>query len=362
MSRAKQKGDPPRHGAEGKRSASAVADAPRTRGRAARKDPSEQYRTIQRSIDRADKQQEQKEKKQGKQGKGAAQAGVRKEPEPPLPKQHLEKPGIEADLRLRPNYKAPEYKGSGKLQDMVALITGGDSGIGRSVAVLYAREGADVAIVYLASEDVDAQETREAVEAEGRRCLLIPGDVSDYDFCEEAVERTVRELGKLDILVNNAAFQEHAKDIDQLTLEHFDRTIKTNLYGYFNMAKAAVPYLEKGSAIVNTGSVTGLQGSPDLLDYSMTKGGIHAFTRSLSTNLIEKGIRVNAVAPGPVWTPLNPADQSAQDIVKFGSDVPMKRPAQPEELSPLYVFLASPVCSSYMTGEIVPVVGGYSGG
>jgi len=358
MSRAKPKGDPPRNGAEGKRSASAVSDAPRTRGRAARKDPSEQYRGIQREIDRADKQQE----KKGEKKQGAAQPGVRKEPEPPLPRQHLKKPGIEAELELRPNYLAPDYKGSGKLQDMVALITGGDSGIGRSVAVLYAREGADVAIVYLASEDVDAQETREAVEAEGRRCLLIPGDVSDYDFCEEAVERTVRELGKLDILVNNAAFQEHSKDIGQLTLEHFDRTIKTNLYGYFNMAKAAVPYLKKGSAIVNTGSVTGLQGSPDLLDYSMTKGGIHAFTRSLSTNLIEKGIRVNAVAPGPVWTPLNPADQSPKDIVKFGSDVPMKRPAQPEELSPLYVFLASPVCSSYMTGEIVPMVGGYKGG
>ena len=362
MSRAKPKGDPPRNGAEGKRSASAVADPPRARGRATRNDPTEQYRDIQRGVDRADKRQEQKEKKQGKQEKGAAQAGARKEPEPPLPKQHLAKPGLEADLALRPNYLAPQYKGSEKLQDMVALITGGDSGIGRAVAVLYAREGADVAIVYLASEEVDAQETREAVEAEGRRCLLIPGDVSDYAFCEEAVERTVRELGKLDILVNNAAFQEHAKSIDELTLEHFDRTIRTNLYGYFHMAKAALPHLQQGSAIINTGSVTGLLGSKDLLDYSMTKGGIHAFTRSLSTNLIEKGIRVNAVAPGPVWTPLNPADKPAKKVAEFGSDVPMKRPAQPEELSPLYVFLASPVCSSYITGEIMPVVGGYSGG
>jgi NAD(P)-dependent dehydrogenase (short-subunit alcohol dehydrogenase family) len=361
MSRAKPKGDPPRDETERKRSASAVVDPPRARGRATRNDPTEQYRDIQRGVDRADKQKEKKEKKQGKQEKGAAQAGVRKEPEPPLPKQHLEKPGIEVDLELRPNYMAPEYKGSGKLQDMVAIITGGDSGIGRAVAVLYAREGADVALVYLPSEDVDAQETREAVEREGRRCLLIPGDVSDYDFCEEAVERTVRELGKLDILVNNAAFQEHAQDIDQLSLEHFDRTIKTNLYGYFHMAKAAVPYLRQGSAIVNTGSVTGLRGSPDLLDYSMTKGGIHAFTRSLSTNLIEKGIRVNAVAPGPVWTPLNPADKRAEDVAQFGAKSDMGRPAQPEEISPAYVFLASPVCSGYVNGIILPVMGGPRG-
>jgi NAD(P)-dependent dehydrogenase (short-subunit alcohol dehydrogenase family) len=244
---------------------------------------------------------------------------------------------------------------------MVALITGGDSGIGRAVAVLYAREGADVAIVYLASEETDARETQRAVEHEGRRCLLLPGDVTDFGFCQQAVERTVRELGKLDILVNNAAFQEHAHSIDEISLEHFDRTIRTNLYGYFHMVKAAVPHLKQGSAIINTGSVTGLLGSKDLIDYSMTKGGIHAFTRSLSENLIEKGIRVNAVAPGPVWTPLNPADQEAKKVAEFGADTPMKRPAQPEELSPAYVFLAAPVCSSYITGEILPVIGGYSG-
>jgi len=356
MSRDDQRGDPPREPGEERESAAAVGNPPRTRGRSVPADPTEQYREIQREVDRADEQQgEQKKNEQ------SVQTGARAEPAPPLPKQHLEKPGLEADLELRPNYLAPNYRGSGKLQDMVALITGGDSGIGRAVAVLYAREGADVAIVYLASEDVDAQETRAAVEAEGRRCLLLPGDVTDYVFCRDAVEQTVRELGKLDILVNNAAFQEHAQSIDDLSLEHFDRTIRTNLYGYFHMVKAAVPELKQGSAIINTGSVTGILGSKNLLDYSMTKGGIHAFTRSLSESLIEKGIRVNAVAPGPVWTPLNPADQKGEKVAKFGADVPMKRPAQPEELSPIYVFLASPVCSSYITGEVVPVIGGYSG-
>jgi NAD(P)-dependent dehydrogenase (short-subunit alcohol dehydrogenase family) len=356
MNRDDQRGDPPRDPGERKESAPAVGNAPRTRGRSVPADPTEQYRDIQREVDRADEEQGEQEEKEE-----AVQAGARPQPTTPLPKQHLEKPGIEADLEVRPNYLAPQYRGSGKLQDMVALITGGDSGIGRAVAVLYAREGADVAIVYLASEDVDAQETRAAVEAEGRRCLLIPGDVTDFVFCRDAVEQTVRELGKLDILVNNAAFQEHAQSIEDLSLEHFDRTIHTNLYGYFHMVKAALPELKQGSAIINTGSVTGIMGAKNLLDYSMTKGGIHAFTRSLSENLIEKGIRVNAVAPGPVWTPLNPADQEAEKVAKFGSDVPMKRPAQPEELSPVYVFLASPVCSSYITGEVIPVIGGYSG-
>jgi len=357
MSRKDERGDPPRDQDERKQSAPAVSDPPRARRTTVPRDPTEQYREIQRGIDATDAQQSKE-----KESEDAVQAGARPQPETPLPKQHLEKPGLEADLELRPNYLAPNYKGSGKLQDMVALITGGDSGIGRAVAVLYAREGADVAIVYLASEDVDAQETRAAVEAEGRRCLLIPGDVTDFVFCRDAVERTVRELGKLDILVNNAAFQEHASSIDELTIEHFDRTIRTNLYGYFHMAKAAVPEMKQGSSIINTGSVTGLVGSKDLLDYSMTKGGIHAFTRSLSGSLLEKGIRVNAVAPGPVWTPLNPADKPAEKVAEFGKDTPMKRPAQPEELSPVYVFLASPVCSSYITGEVIPVVGGYPPG
>ena len=205
----------------------------------------------------------------------------------------------------------------------------------------------------------DAEDTRRAVEKEGRRCITISGDVADPEFCEEAVTRTSKQLGRLDLLVNNAAFQEHVEDFEDLTEAHFDRTLKTNLYGYFHMAKAAVPHMKPGSAIVMTGSVTGLLGSKNLLDYSMTKGGIHAFVRSLAGQLIDKGIRVNAVAPGPVWTPLNPADRDAESVSKFGGNTPMKRPAQPEEIAPAFVFLASPSCSSYITGEILPVVGGY---
>ncbi|CAN5375619.1 SDR family oxidoreductase [soil metagenome] len=293
---------------------------------------------------------------------GAMQAGARRYPEPPLPRQHQAKPGNEAALDPAPMYDAPFYKGSGKLDGCAAIITGGDSGIGRSVAVLFAREGADVAIVYLGEEQGDAEDTRKAVEAEGRRCLLIPGDVRERDFCIDAVAQTVKAFGKLDILVNNAAFQVHAPSFAELTPEHFDQTLKTNLYGYFFMAQAAVPHLKPGSAIINTGSITGLVGNKDLLDYSMTKGGIHAFTKSLSTHLIPKGIRVNAVAPGPVWTPLNPSDKQADDVAQFGADTPMKRPAQPEEIAPAYVFLASKQCSSYITGEVLPIVGGYAGG
>jgi len=295
-----------------------------------------------------------------KQG-GAVQVGQRRYPETPLPKQHLEKPGRESDLDPRPLYQAPEYRGSGKLEGKVALITGGDSGIGRAVAVLYAREGADVAIVYL-SEHEDAEETREAVQAEGRRAVLIPGDVTDPEFCRQAVETTMRELGQLDILVNNAAFQEHASSLEDISEEQLDRTFKTNIYGYFHMAKAALPHLARGSAIVNSGSITGIEGSKDLLDYSATKGAIHAFTKSLAQNLVEKGVRVNCVAPGPVWTPLNPADVEPEKVAEFGSKVPMKRPAQPEEVAPAYVFLAAPAFSSYISGEILPVLGGNTAG
>ncbi|MFO1141368.1 MAG: SDR family oxidoreductase [Amaricoccus sp.] len=311
----------------------------------------EMQRGIQKQVAEDDRRQDESESE-------AAQLGARPYPVPPFPEQHQPKPGDEAALDPAPMYDAPFWKGSGKLEGKVALVTGGDSGIGRAVALLFAREGADVAIAHLA-EDADAEATREAVEAEGRRAIVLRGNVADRDFCDEAVARTVRELGGIDVLVNNAAFQVHTDDFLDLTPEHFDETVKTNLYGYFQMAQAAVKEMKPGSAIVNTGSVTGIDGSKELVDYSMTKGGIHAFTRALSGNLLPRGIRVNCVAPGPVWTPLNPSDKQPEMVAHFGEKTPMKRPAQPEELAPAYVFLASPQCSSYITGEILPVVGGY---
>jgi NAD(P)-dependent dehydrogenase (short-subunit alcohol dehydrogenase family) len=313
-----------------------------------------QQRAIQKQVARADRAHPRQELKR------AVQAGAREYPEPPMPRQHRKKPGAERSLDPQPMYDAPYWQGSAKLFGKVALITGGDSGIGRAVAVLFAREGADIAIQYLC-EDADAAATRDAVVAEGRRAILVPGDVSDRKFCDNAVKRTLRELGGLDVLVNNAAFQVHAHRLEDLTEEHFDLTIRTNLHGYYFMTQAALPHLQPGSAIVNCGSVTGIEGSGHLLDYALTKGGIHAFTRSLAANLMPRGIRVNAVAPGPVWTPLNPADKSAKQIAKFGCSAPMKRPAQPEEIAPAFVFLASAQCSGYISGEILPVVGGYSG-
>jgi NAD(P)-dependent dehydrogenase (short-subunit alcohol dehydrogenase family) len=289
---------------------------------------------------------------------GSGEVGQLKQPKSPMPAQHQQKPGLESKLRPRPRYQAPYYQGAEKLKHKVALITGGDSGIGRAVAVLFAREGADVAITYLPEEQSDADETREAVTAEGQRAHLIAGDLTDPDFCKEAVEATVARFGKLDILVNNAAFQQHQKSLADVSEEQWDRTFKSNIYSYFRVTKAAMPHLKKGSTIVNCGSITGLEGSPHLLDYSATKGAIHAFTKSLAQNLVEKGIRVNCVAPGPVWTPLNPSDKPAKEIPEFGADTPMKRPAQPEEIAPAFVYFASEIDSSYVTGEVLTLLGG----
>ena len=310
-------------------------------------------RDVQDQVDRADRASGYNDAPAG-----AMQAGARIYPEPPFPAQHQAKPGDEAALDPAPMYDAPFYRGSQKLDGKIALITGGASGIGRAVAVLYAREGATVAISYLA-ETQDAQVTKHAVGKEGGKCLLLPGDVSDAAHCRAIVEQVVKTFGGLDILVNNAAFQYHATSLEDLTPEHFDLTVKTNLYGYFYMTREAVQYMRQGSAIINTGSITGIDGSKELIDYSMTKGGIHAFTRALAGNLLPRGIRVNAVAPGPVWSPLNPSEKSAEDVVEFGARTPMKRPAQPEEIAPAYVFFASSHCSSYITGEILPIIGGY---
>ena len=308
-----------------------------------------------------DKTQKGKSKQSSKKSKivlKETEIGDEAKPKSPLPAQKQPRPGIESEMTPRPQYLAPDYKGSGKLQDKAALITGGDSGIGRSVAVLFAREGADVAIVYLKAEQKDAEETASQIEREGRRALLLAGDVKDAEFCRKAVAQTVKKLGKLDILVNNAAFQHHQKSIEDISDEQFDKTFRTNIYGYFFMAKAALKHLPKGGAIVNTGSITGLEGNKELIDYSATKGAIHAFTKSLAQNLIEKGIRVNCVSPGPVWTPLNVADKEPEEVAKHGADTPMKRPAQPEEVAPAYVFFASNADSSYITGEILTVLGG----
>jgi NAD(P)-dependent dehydrogenase (short-subunit alcohol dehydrogenase family) len=288
----------------------------------------------------------------------------KQQPKPPFPRQHQESPGLESELKPLPRYAAEDYRAAGKLNGKTALITGGDSGIGRAVAYLYAREGANVAIVYLPEEQSDAEETARAIESTGRGCLLLPGDLTDPAFCDAVVEETVEEYGGLDILVSNAAHQARKKSLEEVDNEEFDKTFKTNIYAYFWLARAALRHMKRGGVIIATSSVTGILGSESLPDYSATKGAINAFTKTLAQDLVKKGIRVNAVAPGPVWTPLNPSDAGAspEKVAHFGEDNPMGRPAQPEELAPAYVFLASNADSSFVTGTILQVMGGETTG
>lgn len=288
----------------------------------------------------------------------------RPQPMPPFPKQHQEKPGTESKLQPEPRYQAEEYRAAGKLTGKVALITGGDSGIGRAVAVLFAREGADVVVAHLPAERSDAEETRNAVQSHGRKCVLVEGDLTQASFCDDLVESTVRSFGKLDILVSNAAHQNRKKSLDEVTDEEFDETFRTNIYAYFRLARAALRHMKAGSSIIATSSVTGFHGSKGLPDYSATKGAINAFTKTLAQEVVDKGIRVNAVAPGPVWTPLNAADEGTppDKVAQHGADVPMKRPAQPEEIAPAYVFLASNADSSYITGTVLQLFGGETTG
>jgi len=286
------------------------------------------------------------------------------EPKPPFPRQHQRGPGLESKLKPRPRYEAASYRPAGKLEGKVALVTGGDSGIGRAVAVIFAREGADVAIGYLPEEQTDADETRAAIEREGRRCLMLAGDLTGAEFCSHAVETTVAELGKLDILVSNAAHQNRKQKLADLTDTELAATFETNVYAYIRLARAALDHMERGGVIIATSSETGILGSRKLPDYSATKGAINAFTKSLAQDVVDKGIRVNAIAPGPVWTPLNPSDagMTPERVAEFGADSPMGRPAQPEELAPAYVFLASNADSSYITGTVLQVMGGETSG
>jgi NAD(P)-dependent dehydrogenase (short-subunit alcohol dehydrogenase family) len=271
------------------------------------------------------------------------------------PQEQHHQPGVESKMHPRPDFE-PRYAGSGRLEGKVALITGGDSGIGRATSILFAREGANVAIVYL-EEDKDAKETASLVEQEGGECLLIKGDIGSADFCDEAVKRTVKQFGQLDVLVNNAAEQHEDESVEEISEEQLVKTFRTNLFGYFFMTQAALPHLGKGSAIVNTASITAYRGHPTLVDYASTKGAIVTFTRALSGQLADKGIRVNAVAPGPIWTPLIPASFDAESVAKFGQDTPLGRPGQPNEVAPCHLFLACED-SSYMTGQVLHPNGG----
>jgi NAD(P)-dependent dehydrogenase (short-subunit alcohol dehydrogenase family) len=295
---------------------------------------------------------------------GKSGNGPRKQPRPPFPQQKQEAPGLESELTPKPRFEAGEYKPAGKLDGKTALITGGDSGIGRAVAVLFAREGANVAINYLEEEQSDAEETQDAVEEAGADCLLLPGDLTDQGVCEELVERTVEHFGGLDILVSNAAYQRRKDSLDELSDEELQHTFDTNIFAYMRLARAALKHMKPGAAIIATSSETGILGSAKLPDYSATKGAINAFTKTLAQSLIDKGIRVNAVAPGPVWTPLNPSDEGLppQKVAEFGKQAPIGRPAQPEELAPAYVFLASNADSSYITGTVLQVMGGETSG
>ncbi|HSF38274.1 MAG TPA: SDR family oxidoreductase [Thermoanaerobaculia bacterium] len=293
-------------------------------------------------------------KKEPAKKEAAKKAGGRKGSLPPQKQER--QPGIEAEMTPRPKAEDREQRGSGKLEGKVALISGGDSGIGRAVAIAYAKEGADIAVLYL-DEHQDAEETRRLIEEKGRRCLTIAGDVGDEGFCREAVERTVRELGRLDVLVNNAAEQHEQKSLADISAEQLERTFRTNIFAYFFLAKAALPHLGEGGTIINTTSVTAYRGSGHLIDYASTKGAIVAFTRSLAQNLAERKIRVNGVAPGPIWTPLIPASFDEEKVRSFGQDVPLGRPGQPEEVAPSYVFLASDD-ASYMTGQVLHPNGG----
>jgi NAD(P)-dependent dehydrogenase (short-subunit alcohol dehydrogenase family) len=274
-----------------------------------------------------------------------------------FPPQHQDQqPGIESQMHPRPVFESGKYKAAGKLKDKVAIITGGDSGIGRAIAVTYAKEGADVAIVYLNEHD-DAEETKRQVEQENRRCIRLGGDIGSESYCKDVINEVVKQFGKIDILVNNAAEQHPQKSLEDITAEQLEKTFRTNIFSLFYLTKAALPHLKPGSTIINTASITAYEGNEQLLDYSATKGAIVTFTRSLSQQLIGRGIRVNGVAPGPIWTPLIPSTFTEEQVHKFGANVPMKRAGQPEELAPSYVFLASED-SSYMAGQILHVNGG----